>query len=51
MLCKEVCRSLEEGPHVTMITPIVTDGAQARLRGAQVVSMTKPTKKDIDNME
>lgn len=41
---------IEEGPHVPVLKPAVTDGAQVGLRGGQFV-MTRTTNSDIEKMK
>lgn len=38
--------SIEKGPHVPLLTPIVTDGTQTRIGGGQV-AMIRPTNNEI----
>ena len=49
-LGRDVWRSVEEGPHVPVLTPVQTDGATARLGGGQP-ALNRPTKDDLDKME
>lgn len=48
-LGKEVWRSIEKGPHVPILTPIVTYETQTRLGGGQVPT-TRPTNDDIEKI-
>ena len=50
ILGRDVWRSIEEGPHVPVLTPVQTDGATTRLGGGQP-AMSRPTKDDLDKME
>ena len=47
---RDVWISVEEGPHVPILTPVQNDGTQSRLEGGQP-AMNHPTKDDIDKME
>ena len=47
---RDVWRSVEEGPHVPVLTPVQTDGATTRLGGGQP-ALNRPTKDDLDKME
>ena len=49
-LGKEVWRSVENEPHVPVLTLIVTDETQTRLGGGQV-SIIRPTNDNIEKME
>ena len=49
-LGRDVWRSVEEGPHVPVLTPVQTDWATARLGGGQP-ALNRPTKDDFDKME
>ena len=45
-LGRDVWRSVEEGPHVPVLTPVQTDGTTTRLGGGQPV-LNRPTKDDL----
>ena len=49
-LDRDLWRSIEEEPHVPILTHVAVDGARARLGGCQA-SMNKPTKNDLEKME
>lgn len=49
-LGRNVWRSIEEGPHVPVLTPLQTDGATTRLGGGQP-ALSCPTKADLYKME
>ena len=47
-LRKEIWRSIEEGPHVLVLTPITH---KTHIRQGGGATMTRPTNNDIDKME
>ena len=48
-LGRDVWRSVEEAPHIPILTPIAADGAPTRLRGGPT-AMNRPTNDDLEKM-
>lgn len=48
-LGKDIWKFVGEGPHVPILTPIITESVQVRLGGGHI-AMTIPTNDDIDKI-